>query len=97
MFQVQNLGLSAIYRQNGETHRLISQLLQLPMVPARDAVRVFHRLREEVRGPKMRKLFRYVDKRWLNSRVWTPRNWSVYRLAVRTNNDCEGKQTYFCR
>lgn len=38
----------------------------------------------------LRQLFQYVEDTWINSDVWGIRQWSVFRLAVRTNNDVEG-------
>ena len=90
VFQVQKIGLSGAYLRREHDYTLVGQLLQLPMVPARDTHRVFERLREDVRGQKMERLFEYVERRWLHSRVWRPKDWSVYQMAVRTNNDCEG-------
>ena len=30
-----------------------------------------------------------MDRQWIHHSVWSAETWSVYRRAVRTNNDCE--------
>nr|XP_034331451.1 uncharacterized protein LOC105322593 [Crassostrea gigas] len=32
----------------------------------------------------------YIDRQWMNHSVFHPSSWTVYRQAVRTNNDVEG-------
>ncbi|KAH3868368.1 uncharacterized protein LOC127867754 [Dreissena polymorpha] len=35
-------------------------------------------------------VFSYIQSTWLDSSIWAPEEWSVYRQTVRTNNDTEG-------
>jgi len=32
----------------------------------------------------------YIAETWINNIAWRPSGWSVYQMAVRTNNDIEG-------
>jgi hypothetical protein len=34
--------------------------------------------------------FDYVEKQWINNRIWPPETWSVFFQDIRTNNDVEG-------
>lgn len=34
----------------------------------------------------------YVDENWIQSSVWPPQWWSVYKETVRTSNDTEGNR-----
>ena len=54
--------------------------------------RIFARLREELESPSqaMTKFLDYVQRVWIDSNLWTPAAWSVYKLPIRTNNDLEG-------
>ena len=37
--------------------------------------------------------FKYMEATCAKGRVWTPRDWSVYNMSVRTNNDVESWHT----
>ena len=32
----------------------------------------------------------YVSSNWINGTTWSPSDWTVFKKAVRTNNDIEG-------
>lgn len=51
---------------------------------------MFARLKEEASTDKLKQLCKYIEDTWLNSTIWKPKDWSVFMLAIRTNNDCEG-------
>ena len=38
----------------------------------------------------LQQLMNYFRGQWMNHRTWGPQNWSVYGLAIRTNNETEG-------
>lgn len=69
----------------------IELLLSLPILPADKIAKVFEHIKS--RAPAdvavLGQLFDYVERTWLTGR-WTPKDWSVHYLAIRTNNDCEG-------
>ena len=45
-------------------------------------------------NPQIAKHLDYVRQTWVDSTVWPPSTWSVFRQPVRTNNDVEG---WHCR
>ena len=89
---VQQVGLQATYQRREGAHQHIRKLLALPFLPARDIPRAFRKLREKVTGTSapLEDLFQYVEDQWLESSLWSPDEWSVYRRPIRTNNDTEG-------
>ena len=38
----------------------------------------------------MKTLFQYVEDQWLESSLWSEKEWSVYRQSIMTNNGVEG-------
>lgn len=50
----------------------------------------FDVLKKNVTSDRVRELTNYIDRTWINGTIWTPTTWTVYRMAVRTNNDVEG-------
>ena len=38
----------------------------------------------------MIRLINYVELTWIKTHYWKPEAWSVFKKAIRTNNDCEG-------
>jgi hypothetical protein len=90
---VQELGLSATYRERGTVHTLIRKLLALPFMPGQHISRAFNRLRQraDTSSKPVADLFTYINDQWIESSLWSPEEWSVYRQPVRTNNDTEGK------
>lgn len=47
-------------------------------------------LRQFANTPPLRQLLQYVEETWINSDVRGICEWSVFQLAVRTDNDVEG-------
>ena len=90
--RVQNVGLQTTYQRREGVHHHIRKLLAIPFLPARDIQRAFQKLKEKVddNSEPLRELFRYVQDQWMDSTIWSPEEWSVYRQTVRTNNDTEG-------
>ena len=39
--------------------------------------------------PPNSKVLKYISKRWIKGSTWPPSSWSVFKQAVRTNNDIE--------
>ena len=89
---VQQVGLQTTYQQREGVHKHIRKLLALPFLPARDIPRAFRKLQEKSAdvSDALTELFTYVEDQWLESSLWSPEEWSVYRRPVRTNNDTEG-------
>jgi len=49
----------------------------------------------ELNLPVMSPLISYVNRNWVNGSCWCPEKWSVYNMAVRTDNDAEGKHHWW--
>jgi hypothetical protein len=94
--RVQAVGLQATYERHEGVHQFIRKLLALPFLPPGDIPRAFQKLRDRADGSSqpLRELFEYVSDQWLESSLWSPDEWSVYRMTVRTNNDTEGTFLY---
>ncbi|XP_066274964.1 uncharacterized protein [Branchiostoma lanceolatum] len=90
--KAQKLGLQVSYSEDEQVHRWLRRLLALPFLPAEAIVPAFEALYETSRGA-LTELARYVQSTWIESSVWSPRRWSVYKQSVRTNNDVEGWHT----
>ena len=63
----------------------------LPLIPSEDIMASFQWL--EAQAPeddRLKELFAYVKKTWIDGSLWTPASWCVYGRTIRTNNDVEG-------
>ncbi|XP_062584169.1 uncharacterized protein LOC134245950, partial [Saccostrea cucullata] len=78
------------YNTRGEVHEFIRQVLALPFLPPEHKVETFHHLDRHVQTDLLDSLMEYVWRQWLNNPTFPVRNWSVFMLSIRTNNDVEG-------
>lgn len=83
------MNLMPLYHTPGVIRRSIEELLRLPLLPASSIPAVFERLREKA-DTKLQELFHYVKTTWIESKQWSPSSWSVFKMAIRTNNDADG-------
>jgi hypothetical protein len=88
--KVQGLGLSTAFHKDDATHKYIKRLMALPFLPHEHIAQMFEQLRALATTPVLQALVNYINDTWINSTVWSPQNWSVFRKSVRTNNDVEG-------
>ena len=51
---------------------------------------MFQRLRLQAQAQSLRDLVNYIERQWIESTLFPPKDWSVYRQPVRTNKDIEG-------
>ena len=51
---------------------------------------MFDLLEEQAQTDQLGRLVQYIRRQWIESEVFTPRNWCVYKKPVRTNKDLEG-------
>jgi len=51
---------------------------------------MFARPEAQDQTEKLTSLVNYVKRQWIESQVFTPRNWCIYKQPIRTNNDLEG-------
>lgn len=87
---VADLGLKTAYEEWQEVDRLTRKLLALPYLPPGQIRGAFVNLRQFANTPPLRQLLQYVEETWINSDVRGICEGSVFRLAVRTDNDVGG-------
>ena len=69
------------------------KMMALPFLPAHQTLAAFDELIDNVKpgcDTRLKDLIDYFSRNWMNSTIWPPQNWSVYKNTVRTNNDVEG-------
>lgn len=84
--KVQELGLQAAYTSDDGVRKLMA----LPFLPRREIRPMFQLFRRQAQTQPLQDLVSYINKQWIESTVFPPKSWSVYRQPVRTNNDLEG-------
>ena len=89
-FKVQELGLQAAYSGDDAVYCYIRKIMALPFLPRREILPMFVRLEAQAQTEQLKSLIQYVRRQWIESQVFTPRNWCVYKQPIRTNNDLEG-------
>ena len=88
--KVTELGFKTTYSQRGAEYRYIRSLMALPFLPSADIPSAFDQLALRASSAELKQLVRYIETTWISNTVWTPRNWSIYKTSIRTNNDVEG-------
>lgn len=88
--KVQELGLQRAYSEDDAVYKYIRKLMALPFLPHRQISRMFLRLEVQAQTEPLQNLVAYIRRKWIESTVFLPKNWSVHQQAIRTNNDIEG-------
>ena len=89
--KVQDLGLASAYKDDPASSAIIRTVLALAYLPAEHIQATWEEVNSRVQGHEQFKaLLAYVRTTWLESTVWDCNSWSLYRRAIRTNNDVEG-------
>ena len=88
--QVQELGLQTAYSGNEAVYRFIRKLMALPFLPHHEIRPMFVRLSVQAETQPLRDLTEYIQEQWVDSTIFLPKEWSVFKQPVRTNNDIEG-------
>lgn len=89
--QTQSLGLQTQYRQGASVKRYVRKLMGLCFLAEDDIERMFSVIKCKARSGAIAQLTEYFEKTWIKGRgSWKPSQWSVFGLAVRTNNNVEG-------
>ena len=88
--KIQALGLQAAYTSDNGTFKFLRRVMALPFLPHGQIAHVFNQLLPEATTAPLQEFMEYVQDTWINSNVWPPSCWSVYKEAVRTNSDVEG-------
>jgi hypothetical protein len=83
-------GLQTAYSNNEGTHDYLRRLMALPYLPAERITGQFNRLAKEANNEKLKDLVAYMRATWIEGGIWSPQDWSVFMLQIRTNNDTEG-------
>ncbi|KAH3837618.1 hypothetical protein DPMN_111015 [Dreissena polymorpha] len=91
MFRVQHEGLAEVYRRRGGVFKYIRMLMALQFLPAPHIERAFETLVLRATTDATRLLVAYISRQWVHGGSFEPRDWSVFRQDVRTNNDLEGE------
>ncbi|XP_067662933.1 uncharacterized protein [Haliotis asinina] len=81
---------SVAYMEDDDIHKFVRKLMALPFLPAADVTRLFNRISDRVpANGKLHQLTDYFESQWITHPMFT---WSVFNIAVRTNNFVEGWQ-----
>ena len=64
--------------------------MALPFLPHEHIPAMFNQLKEMGTTEPLQSLVEYIEVTWLQSTIWTPMDWSIFKKSVRTNNDVEG-------
>ncbi|KAH3726216.1 hypothetical protein DPMN_052074 [Dreissena polymorpha] len=65
-------------------------LMALQFLPAPHIPRAFKTLELRAMTDASRHLVAYISRQWVNGGSFEPRDWSVFRQDVRTNNELQG-------
>ena len=86
----QVVGLQTAFASDDTIHRVIRMTMALGFLPANVIRHVFEELSSSVTTGRLVDHLEYVRRNWIDSSLWPPSSWSVFRQPIRTNNDCEG-------
>ena len=64
--------------------------MALPFLPEGEILTEFQRLQRQAESPTLAEFAEYVNSTWISNATWSPADWTVFKQAVRTNNDLEG-------
>ncbi|XP_078334484.1 uncharacterized protein LOC111132122 [Crassostrea virginica] len=88
--KIQELGLQRAYNERGDVHHFLRLVMALPFLPPEHIEGTYHYLDQRVQTDELNEFMDYVWRQWFRHPSFRVRNWSVYMLSVRTNNDLEG-------
>ena len=64
--------------------------MALPFLPEDNIQPTFEQLRLEATTDPLKQFVNYVSETWISSNTCPPSSWSVYMMAIRSNNNVEG-------
>ena len=64
--------------------------MALAFLPELEITPMFEILRQEASTAPLQQFVEYVADIWIYVNTWPPSSWSIFMMAVRTNNDIEG-------
>ncbi|KAK6178953.1 hypothetical protein SNE40_011423 [Patella caerulea] len=89
--KVQGVGLAGTYYERKTIYNYVRSLMALPFLPADHMLAAFDKLCLMANTDPLRELVSYIRQTWFESSVYSLNNISIFMMAFRTNNDCEGK------
>ncbi|CAD5126367.1 DgyrCDS14511 [Dimorphilus gyrociliatus] len=89
--KIQELGYSSDFnKKNGQWFEM-RQLMALPFLPSHIIPIEFIKNKDYLKSiDKLADFIDYFERTWILNDVWSPKCWSIYQCAIRTNNDVEG-------
>ena len=88
--QIQELGLQTAYQSDDGTFKHLRKIMALPFLPPSQIPPMFARLQLQATTEPLQNFAEYVNSTCVQSTIWPPSCWSVYKQQIRTNNDVEG-------
>ena len=64
--------------------------MALPFLPEGEILTEFQRLQRQAESLTLAEFAEYVNSTWISNVTWSPADWTVFKQAVRMNNDLEG-------
>jgi len=88
--QIQELGLQTAYQSDDGTFKHLRKIMALPFLPPSQIPPMFARLQLQATTEPLQNFAEYVNSTCVQSTIWPPSCWSVYKQQIHTNNDVEG-------
>ncbi|XP_068707730.1 uncharacterized protein [Montipora foliosa] len=88
--KIQELGMQQQYISDKGTYVYLRKIMALPFLPESEIMPMFEILRQEASTAALQQFVEYVAGIWIYGNTWPPSSWSVFMMAVWTNNDIEG-------
>ena len=88
--KVQELGLQVAYTSNNAVYQYIKKLMAMPFLPHHEIQPMFVRLRLQAQTQPLLELVDFVVQQWIESSVFLPKDWCIYRQPICTNSNIEG-------
>ncbi|CAD5126722.1 DgyrCDS14782 [Dimorphilus gyrociliatus] len=89
--KIQELGYSSDFNRKRAEWFEMRQIMALPFLPSHITPIEFGRIKDYLQSiNKLGDLIKYFERTWIIDNIWSPKQWSVYQNAIRTNNDVEG-------
>ena len=90
--KINDLDLVASYHNSDSTQKFCRQLMALPFLPVTEIPAMFVEFTDSTEDSSQcyKDLVNFVKYTWLDSSLWPPERWSVYKRAVRTKSDVDG-------
>jgi len=88
--------MEPMYQKDKATSKICRQILSLNLLPAEKIEKRLNVIAEEVNRMSNSMLLKtscnYIERTWITSTVWPPKQWSMFMQHRRTNNNAEGKK-----